>query len=51
MLSRNIITQNDINELDKKAEAEVQAAVAYAEAGTWEPVEDLLKFVYSENNS
>lgn len=28
--------------------AEVDAAVAFAEAGTWEPVEDLNRFVYSE---
>jgi len=29
-------------------EAEVEQAVAFAEAGTWEPVEDLCRFVYSE---
>jgi TPP-dependent pyruvate/acetoin dehydrogenase alpha subunit len=28
--------------------AEVEAAVAEAEAGPWEPVEDLLKDVYTE---
>lgn len=31
--------------LDAVANAEVDAAVAFAEAGTWEPVEDLLKDV------
>ena len=31
--------------LDAAANAEVDAAVAFAEAGTWEPVEDLLKDV------
>jgi pyruvate dehydrogenase E1 component alpha subunit len=30
---------------DAKAQAEVDAAVAFAEAGTWEPVEDLLRHV------
>ena len=33
--------------LDAAANAEVGAAVAFAEAGTWEPVEDLLKNVHT----
>jgi pyruvate dehydrogenase E1 component alpha subunit/2-oxoisovalerate dehydrogenase E1 component len=28
--------------------AEVEDAVVFAESGTWEPVEDLTRFVYSE---
>jgi len=48
LLNENIITQNDIDEINRKVESAVQKAVDFAEAGTWEPVEDLTKFVYSE---
>ncbi|MGE0071377.1 MAG: pyruvate dehydrogenase (acetyl-transferring) E1 component subunit alpha [Thiomonas sp.] len=41
------LTEAAFLELDAQAEAEVQAAVAYAEAAPWEPVEDLLKDVYT----
>jgi pyruvate dehydrogenase E1 component alpha subunit/2-oxoisovalerate dehydrogenase E1 component len=34
--------------LETEVAAEVAAAVAFAEAGTWEPVADLTRFVYSE---
>jgi pyruvate dehydrogenase E1 component alpha subunit len=47
LLSQDMITQKDILELNNKVEEEVQKAVDFAEAGTWEPVEELTKFVYS----
>jgi pyruvate dehydrogenase E1 component alpha subunit len=34
--------------MEAEVAEEVDAAVAYAEAGTWEPVEELTRFVYSE---
>jgi pyruvate dehydrogenase E1 component alpha subunit len=34
--------------LDHDAQAEIDDAVAFAEAGSWEPVADLTRFVYSE---
>jgi TPP-dependent pyruvate/acetoin dehydrogenase alpha subunit len=34
--------------LEREVEAEVEAAVAFAEAGTWEPVAGLLDGVYAE---
>ena len=37
--------------LEQEVDAEVEAAVAFAEAGTWEPVEDLTRFVYSEGGT
>jgi len=37
--------------LEKQAATEVDEAIAYAEAGTLEPVENLLRFVYSEKGS
>ena len=39
------LTEDDFLTLDAAAQAEVDAAVAFAEAGTWEPVEDLLRDV------
>ena len=37
--------------LEREVAAEVEAAVAFAEAGTWEPVEDLTRFVVSERRA
>jgi len=34
--------------LERSVAEEVDASVAFAEAGSWEPVEDLTRFVYSE---
>jgi TPP-dependent pyruvate/acetoin dehydrogenase alpha subunit len=34
--------------IEARVAEEVDAAVAFAEAGTWEPVEELTRFVYSE---
>lgn len=48
LLSQNLINENDIDRINKEVDDEVQKAVDFAEAGTWEPVEDLTKFVYSE---
>lgn len=38
----------DFTALEKEIDAEIQDAIAFAEAGTLEPVEDLERFVYSE---
>ena len=37
--------------LEREVAAEVEAAVAFAEAGTWEPVEELTRFVTSEGRT
>ena len=34
--------------IERDVEAEIAQATAFAEAGTWEPIEDLMRFVYSE---
>jgi pyruvate dehydrogenase E1 component alpha subunit len=39
------LTEAQFLELDRAAMAEVEAAVAFAEAGTWEPVEELTRHV------
>jgi 2-oxoisovalerate dehydrogenase E1 component len=44
-LSANLIDAEDVARLEAEASAEVQAAVAFAEAAPWEPVEDLAKYV------
>jgi len=40
-----------LEEIERQVTAEVEEAVAFAEAGTWEPVEDLTRFVYSERRT
>lgn len=44
-VSAGLLHQTDIAGLEKAAAIEVDAAVAFAEAGSWEPVGDLQKFV------
>ena len=41
------LTEARFLELDAAAQAEVDRAVAFAEAGTWEDVRDLTKHVYT----
>lgn len=48
LLAQNIISQKEIDDLAKKIDVDVQNAVDFAERGTWEPVEDLTRFVYTE---
>jgi len=45
---QGLLSEADLEELEQKVNAEIEEAVAFAEAGTWEPVEDLARFVYSE---
>lgn len=48
MQTGGILRDDDVRELERQTDREVAAAVAFAEAGTWEPVADLTRFVYSE---
>jgi pyruvate dehydrogenase E1 component alpha subunit len=45
---QGILTDTDLSRIEEEVAAEVARAVAFAEAGTWEPIEDLTKYVYSE---
>ncbi|HBG98752.1 MAG TPA: pyruvate dehydrogenase (acetyl-transferring) E1 component subunit alpha [Rhodobacteraceae bacterium] len=45
LLQNGLIHEADVAELERKADAEIAEAVAFAEAGTWEPLEDLGKHV------
>jgi TPP-dependent pyruvate/acetoin dehydrogenase alpha subunit len=42
------LKEADLAQLERKVAAEIIEAVAFAEGGTWEPVADLERFVYSE---
>jgi pyruvate dehydrogenase E1 component alpha subunit len=44
-----LMSQADFERIDGEAMAEVDAAVAFAEAGTWEPVEQLTRHVTAEH--
>jgi len=47
---RELLDDAALSELERRVDEEVEAAVAFAEAGTWEPVEELERFVYSERS-
>jgi pyruvate dehydrogenase E1 component subunit alpha len=46
-----LVTDDDVAEIERDVAAEIDAAIAFAEAGTPEPVEDLLRFVTSERGT
>lgn len=48
MQNAGLLKNEDLERLEKEVMAEINEAVEFAEAGTWEPVEDLSRFVYSE---
>jgi pyruvate dehydrogenase E1 component alpha subunit len=45
---QGLLTDEDLKRIEGEVAAEVARAVEFAEAGTWEPTEDLTKYVYSE---
>jgi pyruvate dehydrogenase E1 component alpha subunit len=44
----HMIHAEDVARIEAEADAEIAAAVAFAEAGTWEPVEQLTRFTYAD---
>jgi pyruvate dehydrogenase E1 component alpha subunit/2-oxoisovalerate dehydrogenase E1 component len=40
-----LLHAGDLERIEAEVQAEIEAAVAFAEAGTWEPVEELARFV------
>lgn len=48
MKAASILSDADLTAVEAEVAKEVDESVAFAEAGTWEPVEDLTRFVYSE---
>ena len=48
LLENKLIHGEEIEEIEARIDAEIAEAVDFAEAGTWEPVEDLTKHVSGE---
>lgn len=48
VLKEKLITEQDIQAIEKRVESELEQAVDFAEKGSWEPLENLSKFVYSK---
>jgi pyruvate dehydrogenase E1 component alpha subunit len=51
LLGHNLVGENEMATLERDIAKEIEDAVAFAEAGTWEPVEDLTRFVHSERET
>jgi TPP-dependent pyruvate/acetoin dehydrogenase alpha subunit len=45
-----LLTDEELTSIEEDITREIEAAVAFAEAGTLEPVEELTRFVYSEES-
>ena len=48
VVSAGLLVPRDLDAIERDVAAEIDRAVAFGERGTWEPVEDLARFVYSE---
>jgi pyruvate dehydrogenase E1 component alpha subunit len=48
---KSLIADADIENLEKDVAVEISDAVQFAEAGTWEQIEDLTRFVYTERQT
>ena len=48
MKTANVLSDADYESIELEVAKEVDESVAFAEAGTWEPVSDLTRFVHSE---
>lgn len=46
-----VMSDDDLAEIERDAVREIAEAATYAESCTWEPVEDLSRFVYSERRT
>lgn len=51
LLQKQWITENELAIMEEKIQHKIQIAVDFAEAGNWEPIDQLTKFVYSENKT
>jgi len=49
--AQGLMTEDDFQRLDADVQKELQAAVDYAEAGHWEPVEDLARDVLAQTST
>ncbi|MFZ1103276.1 MAG: pyruvate dehydrogenase (acetyl-transferring) E1 component subunit alpha [Hyphomicrobiaceae bacterium] len=51
LLDNHMIHPEDVTRIEAEVDAEIAEAVAFAEAGTWEPVEQLTRFVYADRTA
>jgi TPP-dependent pyruvate/acetoin dehydrogenase alpha subunit len=49
--ANNMIHPDDVPRMEAEVDAEIAEAVAFAEAGTWEPIEQLTRFTYAESGT
>jgi pyruvate dehydrogenase E1 component alpha subunit len=48
LLDNHMIQPEDVTHIEAEVDAEIAEAVAFADAGSWEPVEQLTRFVYAD---
>jgi pyruvate dehydrogenase E1 component alpha subunit/2-oxoisovalerate dehydrogenase E1 component len=46
-----LLSDDDVEATERIVARDIEDAVAFAEAGTWEPINDLTRFVYSERRT
>ena len=49
--TNHMIHPDEVSRIEAEVDAEIAAAVVFAEAGTWEPVEQLTRFTYADSGS
>ena len=47
--ANNMLHPDDVPRIEAEVDAEIAAAVTFAEAGTWEPIEQLTRFTYADS--
>jgi len=49
--ANNLVHPDELSRIEAEIDAEIAEAVVFAEAGTWEPVEQLTRFTYAEKSA
>jgi pyruvate dehydrogenase E1 component alpha subunit len=49
LLDNHMVHPEDVTHIETEVDTEIAEAVAFAEAGTWEPVEQLTRFVHADS--
>jgi pyruvate dehydrogenase E1 component alpha subunit len=51
LLDNRMIHPEEVTHIEAEVDTEIAEAVAFADAGTWEPVEQLTRFVYADSTA
>jgi pyruvate dehydrogenase E1 component alpha subunit len=51
LLDNHMIHPEEVTHIEAKVDTEIAEAVAFADAGSWEPVEQLTRFVYADSTA